>query len=188
MNRAKVVKASTAAGVLALTAAAVAVAGYASPGQLTAAGPTSVSGTPATAVYPIADDPVREIRYVDRDELRYSFTLHNAAPLPVTVTGAAAAGHEATMLRVAGLEDEDGGGSFTLAPGADRDVTLVVFMTECERVSSRAASMIGDIQLETLGFGFLPRTVIVSLPERIRTQSPRDASCPRSTTATRSGA
>lgn len=184
MIRAKV---AVAAGALALTAAA-AVAGYASPGQLTAIGPTSVSGTPATAVYPIAGDPIREIRYVDREHLRYTFTLHNSAPVPVTVTGASAAGPEATMLRVAGLEDEDGRRSFTLMPDADHEVTLAVFMTQCERVSSRAASMIGDIQLSTRGLGFLPRSVIVSLPERIRTQSPRDASCPRSTTATRSGA
>lgn len=159
---------------------------FGSPYGLSAAGPTSVVGTPATAVYPIANDPVREIRYVDRKMLIYRFTLHNRAPVPVTVTGFQRPEHEATMLRIRGISAGEREPSFTLGPGADRAVSLSVLMTACERVSSRAGSMIGEVALTVRGMGVLPRTVTVRLPERVRTQSPRDASCPRSNTATRS--
>lgn len=181
----KPVRVAVAGGLVLLAAGG---AGYVAPAGLSATGPTTVSGTPATALYPIAGNPVREIRYVDRAVLSYRFTLHNGAPVPVTVTGFRRPDHEATMLRIRGLAGEGGAESFTLPPGGDRTVTLSVLMTECERVSSRAGSMVEQVEISVRGLGVVPRTVAVRLPERIRTQSPRDASCPRSNTATRSPA
>ncbi|MGP3982398.1 hypothetical protein [Streptomyces sp. KR80] len=151
-------------------------------------GPTSVAGTPASAIYPIAGGPVREIRYVDRDLLTYTFTMHNASALPVTIAGVGRPEHEATMLQIRRLTDESGDSTFTVAPGHDEVVRLSLLMTGCERVSSRAASMVGEVPVKVRTAGVLPHTAVVDLPERIRTQSPRDKRCPRSNSATRSPA
>ena len=54
---------------------------------LTTSGPTSVTGTAASAVFTIADRTVRQVRYADGGTLRYTFRLTNDDRLPVTVRG-----------------------------------------------------------------------------------------------------
>ncbi len=65
----------------------VAVAG--STPDLTAAGPTSVTGTEASAVFRIADRTIRQVRYTDGGTLRYTFAVTNGGRLPVTIHGLA---------------------------------------------------------------------------------------------------
>lgn len=108
------------------------------------------------------DKPIAERGYVNG-------VVCPVIPMPVTVTGFQRPEHEATMLRITGISAGEGEPSFTLGPGADRAVSLVVLMTDCERVSSRAGSMIEEVRLTVRGMGVLPRTVLVRLPERVRT-------------------
>ena len=61
---------------------------------LTASGPTSVTGTDATAVFRIADRTIRQVRYADGGTLRYTFRLTNDGRLPVTVLGLAEEQHD----------------------------------------------------------------------------------------------
>lgn len=179
-------RAAAVSGAVVLIAVLGEVAFFFTGEPLAGRGPTGVTGTPATAVYPIADSPVREVRYVDRDVLTYTFTLRNPSPVPVTVTGLGTPEREATMLRLRALTAESGDDTFTVAPGGGEVVRLSLFMTGCESVSSRAGSMVGEVPVTVRGAGVLPRDIVVDLPERIRTQSPREARCPRSDSSTRS--
>ena len=56
---------------------------------LHASGPVGVAGTEASAAFTVADRTVRQVRYVDRGTLRYTFRLTNDGRLPVTVLGLA---------------------------------------------------------------------------------------------------
>lgn len=151
-------------------------------------GPTRVSGTTASAVYPYGDGPVREVRYVDRWTLTYTFAVRNTGLAPVVVTGLGDdPARERTLLRPRRLvRASDGASRFTVAPGESRRVRLSVLMTGCEHVSSRAGSLLEEVRVDVRSAGMVPRSLTVSLPERLHTGSPRDAGCPRSSSATRS--
>ena len=55
--------------------------------DLEAAGPTSVTGTEATAVFQVGDRTIRQVRYDDAGTLRYTFRVANRGRMPVTVLG-----------------------------------------------------------------------------------------------------
>ncbi len=55
--------------------------------DLAASGPTSVTGTEATAVFEVGDRTVRQVRYDDGGTLTYTFRVVNRGRLPLTLLG-----------------------------------------------------------------------------------------------------
>lgn len=180
--RRRFVAGAVAALVLALGAGA---AYSASSPALSAHGPGTVEGTAATAVFKIGDTTVRQIRYADRKTLDYSFVLANDGVLPITVSGLAPLAQSPTLFEYSDLTDADGNTEFTIGPRSRRTVTLSMLMTACERLSARAGSFASEVRLRTTSLGSIGATVLVTLPEEIHTGSPREASCPRSTSSSR---
>jgi hypothetical protein len=145
-----------------------------------------LGGTTASAVFALGDRTIRQFRYADRGELGYRFVLGNDGRLPVTVVDVGTAGPAATLMRVDRLERAGTSSTrFTVPAGAEVAVRLVLDMTDCERVSSRAGSLLGEVVVRSETGGLRDRTV-VPLPEELRTGSPREALCPRATSSSRS--
>jgi hypothetical protein len=155
------------------------------PLRLTAAGPTSVTGTDATSVFRIADRTIRQVRYHDRGTLGYAFVLRNRGSLPVTVTGLAEQPHRPRLFRYLRVTDTTGATRFTVPAGGTRTVRLALRMTGCETLSSRAGSFVRSVDLSTARARVLRDDVRVRLPEELHTGSPREAFCPRSTATSR---
>ena len=154
--------------------------------QLRTAGPTSVSGTDATAVFEIADRTIRQIRYLDRGELVYTFDLENAGSLPVTVTGLGDSVEEPRLFDLVSLSDDSGHEEFTIGAGDTEQVALAMTMTDCETLSARAGSIVDQVAIRTEGLAGLGRDeVVVELPEEIRAGSPREAGCANATATSR---
>lgn len=175
---------------MAVAAIAVAV-GTGNATDLSTDGPVRVGGTTATAAYPYAGAMVREVRYVDTGRLSYVFTLANDGAVPVTVTGLARQpGWQSALLRPEDIRGAgspgNGDGEFTVWPGEGDRVQLEVLMLGCEQVSSRAGSMLERIGLHVRVAGTVSHRLQLTLPERVHTGSPRDATCPNSSSATRS--
>jgi hypothetical protein len=126
---------------------------------------------------------VRQVRYDDRGTLGYGFRLTNEGPGAARITGVRAVGPTATLLRVRALH-APGGGEVELAAGSSRTVVLDVLMTDCERLSARAASLVTAVDLELTRWG-RSHVVRVGLPEQLRTGSAREMSCPRATADSR---
>lgn len=177
---------------LALLAALLVVAGGAgvavanAPLRLQAAGPTSVTGTEASAVFRIAERTIRQVRYHDKRVLSYSFTLRNDSALPVTVTGLRPLAREPRLFRYVDLVDGQGAERFTLPAGATTRVALRMRMQNCETLSARAGSFADEVALATTRAGLLDEAVVVTLPEEVHTGSPREAFCPQATATSRS--
>lgn len=175
-----------AAGVVALVAVAGAATAVARMDpSLSASGPGSVTGTEASAIFDLGDQTYHQVRYDDRKMLTYSFTLHNDGAFDITVTGLEPVEHEATLLRLRGLTNSSGKERFDVGAGDEVDVVLRLLMTDCERLSARAASQIGEIDVRTEGFGGVEHVVTVQLPEQLRTGSAREMFCPRANASTR---
>lgn len=153
------------------------------PPTLEADGPVTVSGTDASGVFTMGTTTVRQVRYEDRGTLEYSFRLTSSGPGTARVTGVHTVGPEATLLRVRALRAPDGD-ALELEPGVGRDVVLDVLMTDCERLSARASSLVTAVDVELTRWG---RTHVerVELPEQLRTGSAREMFCPRATADTR---
>ena len=149
------------------------------------AGAGEVLGRQQSAVFSIADRTIRQVRYDDRATLRYSFSIENKAWYDVQVTGLVPEKHEQTLLRLRGLTDAAGHSSFTIAAGATRQVVLSVLMTDCERLSARASSLIGTIGVRVTGLAGVGHDLRVALPEELRTGSAREMFCPRATAKSR---
>ena len=142
--------------------------------QLRAVGPTSVSGTEASAVFSIADRTVRQVRYDDGGTLRYTFSLTNDGALPVTVAGLAAEQPPSRLFHPAAVTPSRSG------PREAVPVTLDLAMSGCETLSARAGAFVTEVVLATDRGG-----VTVTLPEELHTGSPREAFCPNSTATSR---
>jgi hypothetical protein len=175
---------------LAATAAVLSGGGLAtaasSPG-LSAHGPVSLDGTTASARFELGDRTIRQFRYADRQELGYTFVLRNGSPVPVTVTRVSTAGPRATLLGVDRLESAGGTATrFEIPAGDEVSVRLVLDMSNCEHVSSRAGSFLSEVTVHTEMAGVLGRSDVVALPEELHTGSPREALCPRATSTSRS--
>lgn len=171
------------AAALLLGGAGVAVA--ATGPRLVASGPTEVSGTEASAVFRLGDRTIRQVRYLDRRRLTYSFTLANEGLLPVTVTGLAPLEREPRLFRYTRLTDVDGAAEFTLAPGERTTVDLEMLMHSCETLSARAGSFAAEVRLALRSAGVVDGVASAALPEEVHTGSPREASCPRATATSR---
>lgn len=176
----KVIAAGLVAGALVLGAAPAYAAWSPS---LTGSGPVSVKGTDASAVFEIGEDTIRQVRYADRKTLTYTFELVNDGLLPIKVEGIAQPKVKPTLFDYKSLKSGDKS-KFTVGAGDRRLVTLSLFMTACERLSSRAGSFVKDVHLRTSS-AFIDRTVVVTLPEQIHSGSPREVLCPNATADSR---
>jgi hypothetical protein len=152
--------------------------------QLQATGPTSVSGTDASAVFGIADREIRQVRYRDRATLEYRFRLVNPERLPVTVS-LSPDQPDSRLFRYLALEGSDGARRINVPGGRSRVVHLLLRMGGCESLSARAGSFASSVVVGTERLGMDTGTVRVSLPEEIHTGSPREAFCPNSTAQSR---
>ncbi|HEX6247894.1 MAG TPA: hypothetical protein VFZ64_08500 [Nocardioidaceae bacterium] len=164
--------------------AGVAVAG--GDPTLVAHGPTTVTGTDATAVFELSGRTVRQVRYADRETLVYSFSLENAGRLPVRVTGIAPLERPPRLFEYVGLSDASGRETFTIPPGRRRAVEVSMLMHSCETLSARAGSFATEVAVRTERAGVVEDVVTVAFPEEVHTGSPREASCPRATATSRS--
>jgi hypothetical protein len=178
--------------VVAVATVVVAVAGgglaaAASSQGLSAHGPVSLDGTEASARFVMGDRTIRQFRYADRRELGYTFVLSNDTPVPVTVTDVSRAGPKATLLGVDRLERAGTKATrFEIPAGDEVVVRLVLDMSHCEHVSSRAGSFLSELTVHEKMAGVLDRRDVVALPEELHTGSPREALCPRATSTSRS--
>jgi hypothetical protein len=168
-------------GLLAATGVATARTGP----ELSAHGPTAVSGTEQSAVFRVGSRTVRQVRYDDRGRLGYEFALSNDGRLPVTVEGLAPLRPAPRLFRYLSLTDAGGASRFTIAAGERVTVRLALLMHSCETLSARAGSFVTQVSLRTSRAGVLDSTVTLDLPEHVHTGSPREASCPRATATSR---
>jgi hypothetical protein len=155
-------------------------------GPLRAAGPVRVTGSTANEAFTVGGTTVRQVRYLDRTRLEYAFDLVNTTPVPIKVTGVRSDGAAPTLLRLETLTVPGVPGSFFLGPNETRRVSLGMLMTDCERLSARAGSVVGALRLDTWVLGIVPRTITVALPESLRLSSAREAWCPLATAHSRS--
>jgi hypothetical protein len=153
--------------------------------DLTTAGPTSVSGTEASGVFELAGRTIREVRYADRGQLDYRFTVHNDAITPVTITGLVPPEVQSRLLRVRDVRATDGSSQITVPPKGDATVVVRFVMTGCESLSARAGSFATGVSLRTKVLGGISDTVAVAFPEELHTGSPREVRCPRATADSR---
>ena len=147
--------------------------------------PTSVTGTDGTAVFDIGTHHIRQVRYQDRGTLRYTFRLHNEGALPLTVTGLSAEQPRVRLFEVRTLTAADGEDEISIGGHASREVTLSLFMSGCETLSARAGSTLTAVVVRTERAGVFDDDVTVTLPEELRTGSPREAYCPEATATSR---
>lgn len=151
--------------------------------EVRAVGPTSVSGTDATSVFRIADRTIRQVRYVDRGTLRYTFSLRNDSRWPVTVS-AADEQEAARLFAFSGLADEGGDRSVEVPAGAEVPVTITLDMSGCESLASRSGSFYDQVSV-VVERGPFGDEIDLALPEELHTGSPREAACPESTATSR---
>ena len=176
---------------LALLVALLVVAGGAgmavakAPAELTATGPTRVTGTSATAVFEVGDRTIRQVRYHDKGTLAYGFSLRNDGSLPLTVDGLAPLARAPKLFRYLTVVDDSGADRFEVGPGKTVAVELRMRMEACEKLSARAGSFATEVNLSTTRVGFVDEVVHVTLPEELHTGSPREAFCPESTASSR---
>ena len=154
------------------------------PGLVTVGEGTVTSGQ-KSAVFGIAQRTIRQVRYDDRATMTYAFTLRNDSWYDVQVTGIRQPAHEETLLRLRGLTDKDGNERLTLDAGEERTVVLQVLMTDCERLSARASSMVSAVSVRVNGVAGMDHDVDVALPEELRTGSAREMFCPLATAKSR---
>lgn len=153
--------------------------------SLSTTGPTSVSGTEASATFRIGEHLVRQIRYDDAGTLRYTFGLTNDGRLPLTVVGLADKQPDTRLFTYVGLTSAEGDSQIVLGSGDTQDVTLSLLMGGCESLSARAGAFVTEVVLRTEQAGMFQDEVTVTLPEEVHTGSPREAFCPNSTATSR---
>jgi hypothetical protein len=173
---------------LALLAGLVLAGGYAaarSTPDLGTTGPTSVSGTEATAVFEVGDRTVRQVRYDDGGTLAYTFRVVNRGRLPLTLLGLAPGQGDPRLFSLAGLTGEGGEERVEIGGGDSAELTLRMRMGGCESLSSRSGSFVTEVRVRTSQAGLFDDEVTLTLPEQLHTGSPREAFCPSSTATSR---
>lgn len=153
--------------------------------DLEATGPTSVTGTEATAVFQVGDRTLRQVRYADAGTLRYTFQVANRGRVPVTVLGLAPGQADPRLFSLVGLTGSDGEPTVEIGGGDSVELTLAMTMGGCETLSSRSGSFVTEVRLRTSQAGLFEDDVRLTLPEELHTGSPREAFCPSSTATSR---
>jgi hypothetical protein len=153
--------------------------------DLEATGPTSVTGTEATAVFQVANRTIRQVRYDDAGRLRYTFRLANRGRVPVTVIGLSPAQADPRLFHLVGVTGPGGRDTVEIRGGDSEELTLVLEMGGCETLSSRSGSFVTEVRLRTSRAGLFEDDVLLTLPEELHTGSPREAFCPSSTATSR---
>ena len=148
-------------------------------------GPTSVTGTEATAVFEVGDRTVRQVRYDDGGTLTYTFEVVNHGRLPVTLLGLAPGQDDPRLFSLAGLTGAGGQDRVEIGGGDSAELTLAMRMGGCETLSSRSGSFVTEVRVRTSQAGLFEDDVVLTLPEQLHTGSPREAFCPSSTATSR---
>jgi hypothetical protein len=150
-----------------------------------------------TATLQYAGKRLRVVQYVDHATMRYSFVLHNDGPVGVTVTGFDMRSGPGLLVRlvgsaVGGRTIAEAAGptatfhNFALRSGDRRVVTVTLEFINCQRISARAGTNVEQITVRYRGFGFVPRSQRVRLPDVVRIGSPSDDNrCPHVTAGSR---
>ncbi len=147
--------------------------------SLSTSGPTSVTGTEASAVFTVADRTIRQVRYDDEGTLRYTFRIANDGMLPVRVLGLDDRQPKTRLFTLISLS------AGSISAGEAEEFTLDLHMAGCETLSSRAGSFVTTVRVRTETAGMFEDTVDLELPEEVHTGSPREAFCPNSTATSR---
>jgi hypothetical protein len=151
---------------------------------------------PAVTV-PYGQTRIKSVLYVDRATMRYSFVLHNDGPVGVTVTGFDLPSGPSYLVRPVGYAV--GGATishvaaptarfhnFALGSGAKRVVTVTLEFVNCQRISPRSGTNVEKITVHYRGYGLVPHTQQVDLPDLVRIGSPSDDNrCPHVTSESR---
>jgi hypothetical protein len=153
--------------------------------DLAATGPTSVTGTEATAVFAVGDRTVRQVRYDDGGTLTYTFRVANHGRLPLTLLGLAPGQDDPRLFSLGGLTGADGERRVEIGGGESAELTLSLRMGGCETLSSRSGSFVTQVRVRTSQAGLFEDDVVLTLPEQLHTGSPREAFCPSSTATSR---
>ena len=167
------------AGLLLLVVGGGGIAVARSSPSLSAEGPTAVTGTEASVPFQVSDRTIRQVRYADRETLRYTFQVHNEGRLPVTVLGLAAKQPDSRLFTLSDLS------SATIGGGESKELTLSVAMSGCETLSSRSGAFVTVVRVRTEQAGMFKDIVELTLPEELHTGSAREAFCPKSTATSR---
>jgi hypothetical protein len=136
------------------------------------------------------------VQYVDQATMRYSFRLHNGGPVGVSVTDVEVRSGPGRLLELAGYdvdqrgpvvsEPQPGSPSFALGGDADRTVTLFLRFVNCQHISPRTGTNLDEVTVHYRGFGLVPHSQTLRLPDLIRTQSPvLHSRCPNVTADSR---
>ena len=156
-----------------------------------------VGAAEPTSTVPYAGKRLKVVQYVDRATMRYSFVLHNDGPVGVTVTGFDMRSGPGLLVRMVGYAV---GGrtiadtaipaakfhSFALGSGEERVVTVTLEFVNCQRISPRAGTNVEHVTVRYRGFGFVPRSQRILLPDLLRIGSPSDDNrCPHVTAGSR---
>ncbi len=163
--------------------AGAAVAG--DPPRLSGHGPSTATGTEATAVFEVAARSIRQVRYRDGGTLVYGLVVRNDGALPVRVDGLAQPKRQPRLFRFLHVTDGDGARTFTIPAGAERRVLVSLRMRGCETLSARAGSFVSEVGLQVTRAKVLHDVVRLELPDELHTGSPREAFCPNSTATSR---
>lgn len=153
--------------------------------ELSASGPTAVSGTEATGVFRLAGRTIREVRYADRGVLAYRFRVHNEAFTPVRITGFVPPETPARLLRVRSVGATDGSTTLDVPARGSAVLEVRYLMTDCETLSARAGSFSTELELRTERLGVIDGTETIRFPEELHTGSPREVRCPNATADSR---
>lgn len=152
---------------------------------LSTSGAGDVAGTVDVGAFRVADRTVRQVRYADRQVLRYTFTVTNDGRLPLTVHGLAAEQPPTRLFTYRDLTGPGGEPDVRIGAGDSARLTLSLFMSGCETLSARAGSFVTEVVARTEQAGLFSDDVLLTLPEELHTGSPREAFCPESTATSR---
>ena len=152
--------------------------------DLAADGPTGMD-TEYTGVFTIGERTIRQFRYEDDDQVDYTFMVSNPGRFPLTLVGLAEDQQPSRLLTPRALHGADGSSEIRIDAGGSEQVTLTIGMDGCETLSARAGSYLTTLEVRAESLGVFDDVVTITLPEELRTGSPREAFCPDATSTSR---
>ena len=152
--------------------------------ELAAAGPTEMD-TAYTGVFTVGERTIRQFRYEDAAEVDYTFTVENPGRFPLTLVGLAEEQEPSRLLSPQALRGADGASEVRIGAGGREEVTVTIGMDGCESLSARAGSYLTTLAVRAESLGVFDDVVTITLPEELRTGSPREKYCPDATSTSR---